>query len=314
MKYRRWLVSAVVVALLVLAGRRVDWRAAGAIARGAALAPLMAATLINLVSLMLAGVRWWIFLRRIGVNSLPLALRGVTIGAGLNNLLIANGGDAARVLLVARVSGVRRTSILASLALDRVFDPLCFGLLLFTATFVMPLPAAFVSARPIVGVALVVAAALLTWLVRTSGTGPEAVEPLKGFRAHGREFRDRVQGLATGRRFAMALLISLGVWILQMATFDLVARSVGVDLPLAGTLAALLLTNAGLLLRATPGNVGYFQFAYAVATASFGVHTDAAVAVGLLIQVVQIVPVMLLSLWLAPRMLAMSGDSQRLAR
>jgi hypothetical protein len=78
---------------------------------------------------------------------------------------------------------------------------------------------------------------------------------------------------------------------------------VGIALPLAGTVAAMLLTNAGLVLRATPGNVGYFQFAYAVAATRFGVPMEAAVASALLLQVVQIVPVTLLAVALAPQML-----------
>ena len=106
------------------------------------------------------------------------------------------------------------------------------------------------------------------------------------------------------------MLISLSVWGLQMATFALVAKSVGVAMPLGGTLAALLLTNAGLVLRATPGNVGYFQFAYVVASARFGVPTEAAVAAGLLIQLVQIVPVTLMALTLAPRMYRTNGEAR----
>jgi len=91
--------------------------------------------------------------------------------------------------------------------------------------------------------------------------------------------------------------------MLQIVAFALVARSVDIALPLAGTVAALLLTNTGLILRATPGNIGYFQFAYAVAAARFGVATNPAVAAALLLQVVQIVPVTLLAVVLAPRLL-----------
>ena len=140
MRRRHWIVSAVVILLVIYAARKVDWPAAGSILSHAALAPLAAAIAVNVLSLALRGVGWWIFLRRIGVNSLALAIRGEIVGAGFNNLLVANGGDAARALLVARASGATRTSVLATLALARLFDPLCFGLLLFVATFVIPLP------------------------------------------------------------------------------------------------------------------------------------------------------------------------------
>ena len=58
--------------------------------------------------------------------------------------------------------------------------------------------------------------------------------------------------------------------------------------------------NAGLLLRATPGNVGVFQLAYALAAGYFGVPNDTALAVALLIQTLQIVPTTGLGVALAP--------------
>ena len=63
---------------------------------------LLAAALVNLASIVVKGVRWWVFLRPIGATSLPLALRATFAGAGLNNVLVANGGEAARVVFVAR--------------------------------------------------------------------------------------------------------------------------------------------------------------------------------------------------------------------
>ena len=303
MKHRHWIVSAVVIVLIVYAARKVDWRAAATILSRATLAPLLAAIVINVLSLALRGVGWWIFLRRIGVTSLALAIRGEIVGAGFNNLLVANGGDAARALLVARASGATRTSVLATLALARLFDPLCFGLLLFVATFVIPLPAQLSAARPVAAIALVIVIGMLVALVRAPERAVDIDESDPGWRARVRAFRRQAVGLATARRFIPAMLVAIGVWTLQIVTFALVARSVGIALPMAGTIAAMLLTNAGLVLRATPGNVGYFQFAYAIAAARFGVPTEAAVAAALLLQVVQIVPVTLLAVALAPRML-----------
>ena len=81
MRRRHWIVSAVVILLVIYAARKVDWPAAGSILSHAALAPLAAAIAVNVLSLALRGVGWWIFLRRIGVNSLALAIRGEIVGA-----------------------------------------------------------------------------------------------------------------------------------------------------------------------------------------------------------------------------------------
>jgi uncharacterized membrane protein YbhN (UPF0104 family) len=66
------------------------------------------------------------------------------------------------------------------------------------------------------------------------------------------------------------------------------------------TIAALLAVNLGFALRATPGNVGVFQAAYAATAVAFGLDQNEAIAVAFLIQAQQILPVTLLGVALAP--------------
>lgn len=296
MRWFRWFVSAICLTALIVAARRVDWGAAAATLGRAAFLPLLAAMIANFLSLTLRGMRWWIFLRAVGADSLSLAVRGAVVGAGFNNVLVANGGDAARVLLVAHASGVSRSAVLATLTLERLFDPVCFGLLLLVATFVVPLPPHLSGLRDVVGVSLLIALILLVvlarWKNRPRGGGGRIAEFLRC-----------VQQLATGKRFLAALIASIGVWTLQVSEFALVANASHLGLPLGGSVAAMLLINTGLVLRATPGNVGYFQFGYAVAASRFGVAVDAAVAAAILIQVIEMVPVTLAALATAPTML-----------
>ena len=54
--------------------------------------------------------------------SLWLAIKATFAGAGLNNILVANGGEAARVVFVARAAHVPSAKVLATLALERMFE------------------------------------------------------------------------------------------------------------------------------------------------------------------------------------------------
>ena len=65
----------------------------------------------------------------------------------------------------------------------------------------------------------------------------------------------------------------------------------------------MLLVNVGFLARATPGNVGFFQFVYAATAQAMGLSKDAAVGVAVLLQVVQNVPVTVLGAALAPELM-----------
>lgn len=306
----RWSLTLVILAFLLLFAKTIDWAAAWISIRTASL-PLVALTVfVNFLSVALKGVRWWLFLRPAGSPSLALAIRATIAGAGLNNVLVANGGDAARVVFVSRATGVPSATVLATLALERIFDPVGFVILLVYGVLAFSLPPALEKWRIPAEVALVVIAGLLCWLVYASRKAPRIdasvvrVRAPAGFwpnvKAYLAGFANSMRTLASGPRFAAALILSMLAWIAQILTFQLAAAAAHVAIPAAGSLAGLLAINLGLLIRATPGNVGFFQFVYALATEPFGVARDAAIAVSLLIQTIQIIPMTLLGVALAP--------------
>ena len=299
----RVLIGVAALALLVFAARNVDAARVWAALRTASWPLLAAATLVNLASLALKGVRWWLFLRPIGARSLGLAMRATAAGAGLNNVLVANGGDAARVIAVARRTGLAASAVLASLALERVLDLLGYLVLLGAASLALPLPPGVRVWRwPALAIVLVATVALLV-AGRRSAPLPVAAlvvqatlpQPLLArLRGGLNRFLATAGALATPWRFAAAMALSVGAWLAQLLTFALVARAAGAPLPPAGDVAALLATNLTLLVRATPGNVGVFQLVYAATAVSFGAPAEGAIAAAVLIQLVQSVPVTLL--------------------
>src|SRR5439155_7798531 len=112
-------------------------------------------------------------------------------------------------------------------------------------------------------------------------------------------------------RFVTSLLLSVAVWILQVATYALTARAAHFNLSLVGTVAAILAVNLGFAIRATPGNVGVFQMMYAVTAAAFGMDKDAATGVAFLIQTQQILPITALGVLMAPEFLFKRKKAQR---
>jgi uncharacterized protein (TIRG00374 family) len=319
-----------IIVLLVLFARTVNWHDAWISIRSADRRWIIAAALANLLSIAVKGVRWWVFLRKVGVRSLPLSLRATLAGAGLNNVLVANGGDAARVVFVSRASGVSSATILATLAIERAFDLVGYVIMLAVATLVLPLPASIERWRVPAEAAALISVALLGWAAykaRGRRISIADVAPLisdvpveemiaegaprpgfgKRLRSFGERFMDALGATASVGRFTIALALSLVAWGLQIATFAWTATAAGLPLPLAGDVATLLAVNLGFLLRATPGNVGFFQLAYAIAAAPFGAPRDAAIAVALLIQTLQIIPVTLLGVALAPEFLMRRG-------
>lgn len=312
----RWAVSAAILVFLILFARTIDWHAAWRSMRNASLPLLGAAIGVNILSVLIKGVRWWLFLRPIGITSLALAVRATIAGAGLNNVLVANGGDAARVVFVSRVSGGSSSTVLASLALEKLFDPIGFVMLLVFGVIAFRLPPQFERWKLPAELALGAIVLLLIFFVyATRHIKPEHVPERRArprtwwgkARAYLTSFGRTAGRLATGPRFLAAMALSLLAWACQFWTFQLAAAAAHVSIPRAGSLACLLGINIGLIVRATPGNVGFFQFVYALTASEFGVARNDAIAVSLLIQTIQILPLTLLGVALAPEFIFRRG-------
>src|SRR5688572_18473119 len=164
----RWVLTAVIVAFLIVFARTIDWTAAWTSIRQASMPLLVTAVVINFLSMAVKGVRWWLFLKPAGSPSLPLALRATIAGAGLNNVLVANGGDAARVVFVSRATGIPSSTVLATLALERLFDPVGFVVLLVYGVLAFSLPPSLEKWRHPAEVALIIVLGLLVWFVYAS--------------------------------------------------------------------------------------------------------------------------------------------------
>jgi uncharacterized protein (TIRG00374 family) len=316
----RLAVTAVVIVMIVLFARRIHWSVTWAAIRSANVGLLLLATIINLGSAATKAIRWWIFLRAAGARSLGLALRATFAGLGLNNILVASGGEAARVIFVARNAHLPSATVLATVALERLFELVGYVVLLSLSAILLELPPALARTRPFALAALVGIAVLLVYLVRrptvTAELAAELAEPppsgfLRRARDYGSRFLATLGGVSTGPRFAAALVLSVVGWVLQVATYQLTARAAHFPIPLVATISAILAVNIGFALRATPGNVGLFQFMYAATAAAFGLDKERAVAVALLIQAQQILPITGLGVALAPHFVFKRGQGRR---
>ena len=315
----RWGFTAASVLVVAALASTVEWAETWQAMRGAAPGLLLAAGLLNLATIAVRGTRWWVFLRAAGAPSYTMALRGAVVSSGLNNVLPANGGEAARVLLVARRANVSGATVLATVALDRLVEFLSCAALIVVAPLVVPLPAALARWRVPGTIALVAVLALVGLLARRAAVmarqpfvNADAVPTGRGrLRRFVQRFSAAMTGLPTPGRVAPALALSLVSWAGQAAVYHLTARAVGLPATLVASTAAMLAVNVSFLVQLTPGNVGIFQLIYALVMAAYGVSHHAAVGAALAIQALQIVPVTVVALLLAPELALRPGAAAR---
>ena len=301
----RWVLAAAGLVAIAFAIRSIDWTAVARAARGASPSLLAAAAAASLVALALRGVGWWVLLRAIGRPSLADSVRATIAGAAVNNLVIANGGDAARAVFMSRSQGLRLSAVAATLVVERLCDVVGFLALLALGSLFYPLPESLERWRvpaSAAAVGLVVGFVVATRLASRDQPALETVAP--GFvartKASLRRFAITIRTLGDPRRYGAVLLVATVSWALQAVTFGLVARAAGAPLPLAGNLATVLAVNVALIVRATPGNVGIFQVAYVATAVAFGAPRPASLAAAVLIQIIQAGPALALGALLAP--------------
>jgi uncharacterized protein (TIRG00374 family) len=317
-RWVRWVVPLAMLVLLAVFARKIDWGHAWDAIVHADPVLLGAATLANVASLAVKGVRWALLLRAIGIRDVGLSIRAVFVGAALNNVLVANGGDAARVAAIARRMNVSSASVLATVALDRLTDLVTYALIFVAAAFTLTLPSELARWRTPGIAALTAMAAVVGVLVARapkseSSPGTAASEKattIERARAYWGRLARAFATASTMPRMAAALALALVAWVGQWATFHYAAHSASFPASAGESLLALLAVNASFLIRLTPGNVGVFQLLYTLAATSTGLDKDRAVGVAFLITVIQYIPITVIGLLLT-RSFATGTQSSR---
>jgi uncharacterized membrane protein YbhN (UPF0104 family) len=264
----------VVIAIVGLAARRIDWQVVAQSITHASLVLVVATAVITFASTLLKGVRWWLFLRKTSEIKLGRVVRLTILGTGANSVLFANAGDMIRVGLVAREARVPVSTVISALASDKVVEVLGFVTVMLVALGGQ-LPTVVRDRVETIVIALTVALIVAAFV---------------GWASRGRIslWLSQTRGLLRGRTVVIAYAISLVSWMVQIATYAIGAMAVGLDVPLAAIVVTVVSVNVGGVIRSTPGNVGVFQLMFAVALAPFGVANASAVAAAVLIQSAQL--------------------------
>ena len=314
----RWGLIALLVLGMLAYVRRIPWRNASAMLHHASFELLALALCFHLLALTGKAGIWWTFLTPLGGPRFTIVARGTLAGAALNSLFVGSSGEAGRVLLMSRLTGIPSASVVATVVLERAVDLCGFLTLLVWAAFLFPIArsltfSAFVALSAVVTLALVqrIRRRCEPRCVAGSISSPSIVQR---FRCYVHRVVTSTRTIATRRRVALAVVLTLVDWCSELASYSLVARAAHFPIGVSGSLLALLAVNVGFLIRVTPGNVGVFELVYATVAHSLGFPTDAAIGVALMLHLVQDVPTALLGLTLGVRFFGPPGSGAALAR
>lgn len=247
---------------------------------------LAIAFVVNLSSLLAKGWGWHLVLNPVARHTWRQAQEANLVGAAVNDLSVAVAGEAARVHVISQRAGVPIGVALSSVVWTRVAEALALALFLVMAPSLLDLESWLRALQVGVGLTLVVVL-LLAWARGWSWLAEQFPATVAARLA-------TLRTMGRGGRLFAPTLFALYNWGAQWLTYHLVLRATHVPVSLAASFTALIAANLSGLLRPTPANVGVTQAALVVGLLPFGIAPEQAVAAGLALQGLQVLPVLLL--------------------
>ena len=240
-------------------------------------------------------------------------------GYFFNAFFPARGGDLVRAYLLGRKTGLRKTTILATIVIEKAFDGMALLVMLLVSLVLLPsaTDASAVGFAPdllawVAGLGLVGAFAGMLFFYRYSariagwvGRLPAPISLLERIRRLAVRLIETFAGgmhvFKNPRPLMSAAMISMLVWVVVALMFAAALQSFQTPFPpeMVGPVGLLFMTaivNLGLLVPALPGNLGTYEALCVGAMAFFKVDKELAVAFALIFHVGQLVTTLIVGL------------------
>ncbi len=264
---------------------------------------------VYFVGVWLRALRWHYLLAPVSPLPARRLFPYVVLGFMANNVLPLRAGELVRAFLLGQKAELSKTSILATILVERVLDALTLLLFAVVVSLFVPLPEWLRAGVFLVGLAFVgilavsLAAAFLSGAV-LAVTGvlarvlPGALRPRVQDLV--RLFLDGLASLRHGRTLGKVSALSLAVWLVEAAVFAVVGNGFQFSPP--PPFHAFLLTmstaNLGISIPSSQGGIGVFEFiAASVLQGSFNSDFSQAAAYAFVVHATILAPVTVLGIF-----------------
>lgn len=280
--------------------------------RSAAILPIVFGVFLATMTFVLRIFRWQLLLRgddgrRLEPGSLWHA---IAMGFMANNVLPLRVGEVVRTYAAARLTNTRFSSVLASVAVERLFDAIAVIAFLALGLFTTKLPQSAVAGFgvgkivTIAGLAalagLVLAALVVAFplgaervirrIIPADRLANKLIGMIEGIR-HG------FSALRSPSRVAGVLLWSCAVWGVSALSFYVMLGAFNISVDFSGALLMQGLIMFGIALPSTPGYVGAFELPIIAVLGLYDVPSSLAAAYALTYHVTTFLPITLLGAW-----------------
>jgi uncharacterized protein (TIRG00374 family) len=293
------------IALLVLAFWKVDLRQLATVMGGAKPLQLLAVVGLNFVVVAIKAYRWQLVLSSTKAVRFVTVFLTLLVGYMANNILPARAGELVRIFVLGRKESVSKTTVLGTLALDRVFDGVGMLALLVALPFMLETPdwmrkgtIGFVILMAAVFVALVILVRFESdkWV----GFLPLSEKWISLLKNVFNKLRDGLSTLNSVPMIAGVLLISVVCWCLQALMVYLCLESINLHFGLNHAIFILMAINLAIMVPAAPSSIGTFEFSAVLALEYLNVPKTPALSFALIYHFAQLIPITLAGILVLP--------------
>jgi len=273
---------------------------------------LVPAVVIYFIGIYFRAARWRYILSPIREVSALRLYPVVVMGYAANNVLPARAGELVRAYYMSQREQFSGSAALATIGVERIYDGLTLFVITVASTLFLLLLGAFGDLGEIyrttgIALAAIAGAVILAGLVTITvvATNPHTMAIIDRIIARLPEgMRPRIRNLAVNfiqglsilsspRRHVMVFLLSLPVWVAEVAVYLTVAYSFGLQDYLGShlnlTLAVVLVTATSNLTTAVPvtiGGIGPFELVAQQTLGALGVGAAVAASYALVVHLV----------------------------
>jgi len=255
----------------------------------------------------LKGERWRFILQPLRESTFKEVFPPMMIGVSVNYILFAYVGELFRTYLFHKATKLPKTSIFASIVLERILDVI-FVLLLagIGFSFASPLPDIFVTAGYTISSIALAAITSIICLVFFTDTCLRILRYLlgiiplhlrKSFIQHVEQGIKGLHSLAHPKLFIRIILISLVQWTFMGLCAYLTMLSVGIHVPLYASFITIAAVAFGIILPSSPAHLGVVEFCFIISLKIFNIPQEQALAAALLYHFFLYTSVIVSGMW-----------------
>jgi uncharacterized membrane protein YbhN (UPF0104 family) len=277
---------AIVVVLLALFVRNVDWHQLAHALRHAHVLPLLISSVLYFVCLFGKALTWRIMLEPNYTVRVWRIYRYTIAAFAASALTPARAGELLRVWALKTRDGVPASDSTGVALTEKLLCAITLLLVCAPVPWLLPRLPEWVETTMLACAAIALGVLLVLFFAvgRLTARAPQSwlARMIAGMHV----VRDP-------KRMALAILTLVLVWCADMIAVLLVLHAVGIELPIAGAMFILFTFNLAVALPSTPGQVGALQVGALAATHILRIPEEPALAFALLYQVMQIAPLLI---------------------